>query len=88
MGRKKEFLHRVTVPMTDELLQAVDGVLSTDEKRLDMIRDAIQREIDRRRLNLDDVSSVTLHQLDDRMNAVEDAIGQMRSTLNTALKSG
>lgn len=87
MGRKKEFLHRVTVPMTDELLQAVDGVLSTDEKRLDMIRDAIQREIDRRRLNLDDVSSVTLHQLDDRMNAVEEAIGHMRSTLNTALKS-
>ncbi|MCR8493663.1 hypothetical protein [Brucella anthropi] len=87
MGRKKEFLHRVTVPITDELLQAIDSVLTADEIRLDVIRVAIQREIDRRRLNLDDMSSVTLHQLDDRMNAVEDAIGNMRSTLNTALKS-
>jgi hypothetical protein len=48
VGRKKEFENRITLPLSAEMLAGVDAVLSDGEPRLDMIREAIDREIKRR----------------------------------------
>jgi metal-responsive CopG/Arc/MetJ family transcriptional regulator len=48
VGRKKEFENRITLPLSAEMLAGVDAVLADDEPRLDMIREAIEREIKRR----------------------------------------
>jgi hypothetical protein len=48
VGRKKEFPNRITLPLADEMLAGIDAVLSAGEPRLDMIREAIEREIKRR----------------------------------------
>lgn len=49
MGRKKEFPDRITLPLADGVLAKIDSVLSNGEPRLDLIREAIEREIQRRR---------------------------------------
>jgi len=48
VGRKKEYPDRITLPLADGVLARVDAVLSPAEPRLDMIREAIEREIKRR----------------------------------------
>ena len=48
VGRKKEFEKRITLPLPSETLERIDAVLSEAEPRLDMIREAIEREIKRR----------------------------------------
>lgn len=48
VGRKKEFPDRITLPLAKGVLNRVDAVLSEGEPRLDMIREAIEREIKRR----------------------------------------
>lgn len=48
VGRKKEFEKRITLPLSAETLARIDAVLSGEEPRLDMIREAIDREIKRR----------------------------------------
>lgn len=48
VGRKKEFENRITLPLSAEMLAGIDAVLADDEPRLDMIREAIEREIKRR----------------------------------------
>ena len=52
MGRKKKFSARLTVPLSDEMLELLDGSLDEGEPRLSLIRDAIAREIEHRRLAL------------------------------------
>ncbi len=48
MGRKKEFPVRITLPITDEMAMRVDGLLGDGEARVDLIREAIERELRRR----------------------------------------
>jgi hypothetical protein len=48
VGRKKEYPDRITLPLADGVLARIDAVLSEAEPRLDMIREAIEREIKRR----------------------------------------
>lgn len=48
MGRKKQFEERITLPLSADMLARIDAVLADDEPRLDMIREAIEREIKRR----------------------------------------
>lgn len=48
VGRKKEFPNRITLPLSDEMLAAIDIAMSEGETRLDLIRDAIDREVKRR----------------------------------------
>ena len=48
VGRKKEYPDRITLPLAEGVLAKVDAVLSAGEPRLDMIREAIEREIKRR----------------------------------------
>ena len=49
MTRRKIFEVRVTLPITADLLALVDDALEPDEYRVDFIRDAIKRELARRR---------------------------------------
>ena len=49
MTRRKIFEVRVTLPITADLLARVDAALEPDEYRVDFIRDALKREIERRR---------------------------------------
>ncbi|PAQ00891.1 GIY-YIG nuclease family protein [Mesorhizobium mediterraneum] len=48
VGRKKQFEERITLPLSASMLAAIDALLSDNEARLDMIREAIEREIKRR----------------------------------------
>lgn len=48
MGRKKEFTDRITLPLAEGVLERIDAVLAEKEPRLDMIREAVEREIKRR----------------------------------------
>jgi hypothetical protein len=48
MGRKKEFPVRITLPISDEMAVRLDGLLEEDEARVDLIREAIERELKRR----------------------------------------
>lgn len=48
VGRKKLFEERITLPLPASMLAAVDASLREAEPRLDMIREAIEREIKRR----------------------------------------
>lgn len=47
-GRKKLFGERITLPLADDMLQAVDASLGKGEPRLAFVREAIQRELSRR----------------------------------------
>lgn len=48
VGRKKQFEARITLPLEAEQLARVDAALEDGEARLDMIRQAIDRELKRR----------------------------------------
>lgn len=48
MGRKKEWAEQIRLPLAEGTLTRINAVLATDEPRLDMIREAIEREIKRR----------------------------------------
>lgn len=49
MGRKKLWTIRITLPLDDDTVARVDEQLFEGETRLDMIRDAIERELTRRK---------------------------------------
>jgi metal-responsive CopG/Arc/MetJ family transcriptional regulator len=48
MGRKKLWAERLTLPISTEMLEKIDAMLAGDETRLDLIREAIDRELRRR----------------------------------------
>jgi hypothetical protein len=48
VGRKKEWTERLLLPLAEGTTARIDGVLASSEPRLDMIREAIEREIKRR----------------------------------------
>jgi hypothetical protein len=48
MGRKKVWDERILLPLSTEILERVDAALRDGEARLDLIRDAIERELRRR----------------------------------------
>jgi metal-responsive CopG/Arc/MetJ family transcriptional regulator len=54
MPRRKLFEERVNLPLTTDLLARMDAALEADEYRLDFIRDAIKRELERRERRLED----------------------------------
>lgn len=47
-GRKKEFPVRITLPLAEEMAERIDRALSKDEGRVELIREAIERELKRR----------------------------------------
>lgn len=49
MGRKKLWPERLTLPLTTEMVVRMDGALQADETRLDLIRQAIEKELKRRK---------------------------------------
>jgi metal-responsive CopG/Arc/MetJ family transcriptional regulator len=48
MGRKKLWTTRLTLPLTDEMVQRMDAALAEGEARVDLIREAVERELKRR----------------------------------------
>ena len=52
MGRKKLWNERILLPLTSETLSKIDAALADGEARLDLIREAIERELKRRQRNL------------------------------------
>jgi hypothetical protein len=48
VGRKMEFPERITLPLAHGVLARIDAALDEDEPRLDLIREAIDRELKRR----------------------------------------
>jgi acyl-coenzyme A thioesterase PaaI-like protein len=48
MPRRKLFTERVNLPLTADLLAKIDAALETDEVRVDFLRDAAKRELERR----------------------------------------
>jgi metal-responsive CopG/Arc/MetJ family transcriptional regulator len=48
MGRKKLWAERITLPLSTEQLDRIDGALAEGQTRLDLIREAIERELNRR----------------------------------------
>lgn len=48
MGRKKLWTDRITLPLAAETIARIDGLLADGEARLDLIREAIERELRRR----------------------------------------
>lgn len=48
MSRTKDYEKRITLPLTAEMLARADALLRDGEPRVDMIREAIEREIKRR----------------------------------------
>jgi metal-responsive CopG/Arc/MetJ family transcriptional regulator len=48
VGRKKLFPVRITLPLTAAMAARIDALLQRDEVRLDLIREAIERELERR----------------------------------------
>lgn len=51
MPPRKIWTERLTLPLTQEMVKEIDGALEAHEYRLDLIRDAIKRELQRRRRN-------------------------------------
>lgn len=49
MGRKKLWSDRLTLPVNAETVEAMDAALEDGETRLDLIREAIERELKRRK---------------------------------------
>lgn len=49
VGRKKVWDERILLPLKTETLVRVDGALKEGEARLDLIRDAIDKELKRRK---------------------------------------
>lgn len=48
MGRKKIWDERILLPLKSQTLTRLDGLLSDGETRLDLVREAIDRELKRR----------------------------------------
>jgi hypothetical protein len=48
MGRKKLWDERILLPLASETLEKIDAALADGEARLDLIREAIDRELKRR----------------------------------------
>ncbi len=48
VGRKKEFPERITLPMSEGTTARIDAAVREGEVRLDVIREAIDRELKRR----------------------------------------
>jgi hypothetical protein len=48
MGRKKLWDERILLPLKSETLEKIDAALADGEARLDLIREAIDRELKRR----------------------------------------
>jgi hypothetical protein len=48
MGRKKLWDERILLPLKSETLERLDGLLAEGETRLDLVREAIDREMKRR----------------------------------------
>jgi Arc/MetJ-type ribon-helix-helix transcriptional regulator len=48
MPRRKLFEARINLPLTADLLARIDAALRSDEYRVDFVRDAIKRELERR----------------------------------------
>jgi hypothetical protein len=48
VGRKKEWTEQLRLPLAEGTTARIDAVLAENEPRLDMIREAIEREIKRR----------------------------------------
>jgi hypothetical protein len=49
VGRKKQYEERITLPLSADMLAAIDSSLADGEVRLDLIRAAIERELKKRR---------------------------------------
>lgn len=49
MGRKKLWDERILLPLKSETLPRLDAALRDDETRLDLIREAIEKELKRRK---------------------------------------
>jgi hypothetical protein len=49
MGRKKLWTERLTLPLDTETVERLNSALRPDEARLDLIREAIERELKRRK---------------------------------------
>lgn len=49
MGRKKLWTERLTLPLAEDTVQRMDAALREGEVRLDLIREAIERELKRRK---------------------------------------
>jgi hypothetical protein len=49
MGRKKLWTERLTLPLTEETVERLDAALQDGESRLDLIREAIEKELKRRK---------------------------------------
>jgi len=48
MGRKKVWDERILLPLKSEMLERLDGLLQNGENRLEVIREAVERELKRR----------------------------------------
>jgi hypothetical protein len=48
VGRKMEFPERITLPLAEGSLARIDASLEDGEPRLELIREAIERELKRR----------------------------------------
>lgn len=48
VGRKMEFPDRITLPLAHGVLARIDAAVEDGEPRLDLIREAIDRELQRR----------------------------------------
>lgn len=48
MGRKKIWTDRLTLPLASETVERMDAALHDGEARVDLIREAIERELKRR----------------------------------------
>lgn len=48
MGRKKLWEDRILLPLAEGTLARIDAYLAANENRLDLIRQAIERELKRR----------------------------------------
>lgn len=48
MGRKKLWTERLTLPLNKETVERMDAALADGEARLDLVREAIERELRRR----------------------------------------
>jgi len=48
MGRKKQWPERIVLPLAEGTTARIDAALAPGEVRLDLIRDAIERELKRR----------------------------------------
>lgn len=49
MGRKKLWTERLTLPLAAETVARLDAALRDGEARLDLIREAIEKELKRRK---------------------------------------